>query len=237
MTRRHMVPVFPPKSIGSKSYDSFRLTYLRFMHFSLKWAKRTMDSLRIDMPDSPRRGNCAQHIFNLRGNMSMRIQGIFTAVAATAGATVLVVAPAVASGSPHFIKNLTNVTDADLSSITVAFKEAGLESGSVETITVTAHLDATYQCVNRGGHNPDDPKKTVVSADYSQSGEFTAAKNGNVVGSLTVTAPAPSSVLDCPSGQTSVHTVSTWSNISVTDEDTSATATVPGAYSFGEPVG
>lgn len=166
----------------------------------------------------------------------MRIKSIVTAVAAAACATALAATPALASGSPHFIKNLTKVTDADLTSVTVAFKEAGLESGAVETITVTAHLDATYQCVNRGGHNPDDPKKTVISGDYSKSGEFTAAKNGNVTGSLTVTAPAPRTVLDCPSGQIPVHTVSTWSDISVTDEDTQATITVPGTYSFGEPI-
>ena len=166
----------------------------------------------------------------------MRIQSIFTAIAATACATALAAAPALASGSPHFIKNLTKVTDADLFSVTVAFKEAGLESGSVETITVTAHLDATYQCVNRGGHNPDDPKKTVISGDYSKSGEFKAARNGNVTGSLTVTAPAPSTVVDCPNGQKAVHTVSTWSSISVTDEDSLATITVPGTFSFGEPV-
>ncbi|MFJ2756064.1 hypothetical protein ACIO3S_10720 [Nocardioides sp. NPDC087217] len=166
----------------------------------------------------------------------MRIHSIFTAIAAAASATVLAAAPALAGGSPHFIKHLTKVTDADLSSVTVAFKEAGLESGAVETITVTAHLDATYQCVNRGGHNPDDPKKTVISGDYSKSGEFKAARNGNVTGSLTVTAPAPSTVLDCPNGQKAVHTVSTWSNISVTDEDTLATITVPGTYSFGKLV-
>lgn len=166
----------------------------------------------------------------------MRIHSIFTAIAAAACATVLAAAPALAGGSPHFIKHLTKVTDADLTSVTVAFKEAGLESGAVETITVTAHLDATYQCVNRGGHNPDDPKKTVVNGDYSKSGEFKAARNGNVTGSLTVTAPAPSTVLDCPNGQKAVHTVSTWSNISVTDEDTLATITVPGTFSFGQPV-
>ena len=166
----------------------------------------------------------------------MRIQGFVTTLAAAASATVLAAAPALASGSPHFIKNLTTVTDARLSSVTVAFKEAGLESGAVETITVTAHLDATYQCVNRGGHNPDDPKKTVISGDYSKSGEFKAARNGNVMGSLTVTAPAPSTVLDCPRGQTAKHTVSTWSNISVTDEDTLATIALEGTYSFGEPV-
>lgn len=166
----------------------------------------------------------------------MRIQSIFTAITATACATALAAAPAFASGSPHFVKNLTEVTDAGLSSVTVAFKEAGLESGAVETITVTAHLDATYQCVNRGGHNPDDPKKTVISGDHSKSGEFKAAKNGNLVGSLTVAAPAPGTVLECPNGQKAVHTVSTWSNISVTDEDTQATITVSGTFSFGKPV-
>ncbi|MFE6646534.1 hypothetical protein ACFVJS_08240 [Nocardioides sp. NPDC057772] len=166
----------------------------------------------------------------------MRIQSILIAISATASATVLAAAPALASGTPHFVKHLTKVTDADLSSVTVTFKEAGLENGAVETITVTAHLNATYQCVNRGGHNPDDPKKTVISGDYSKSGEFRAARNGNVTGSLTVAAPAPSTVLDCPRGQTAKHTVSTWSNISVTDEDTLAAIALQGTYSFGEPV-
>ena len=53
------------------------------------------------------------------------------------------------------------------------FKEAGLESGSVETIQVSAHLDATYSCVNGGNHVPSDPKKTTISTDLDTGATFT----------------------------------------------------------------
>ena len=97
--------------------------------------------------------------------------------------------PALAGGSPHFIKSGTGASLSG-TSLVVQFKEAGLSSGSVETIQATAHLDATYQCVNGGGNVPSDPKKTTISSDVSQSGVFTAGQNGNLVGSLTLSAPA-----------------------------------------------
>jgi hypothetical protein len=153
------------------------------------------------------------------------------AVLATAAALVLVGAGPAMAGSPHFIGNATTAS-ASGTSLVVHFKEAGLESGSTETITASAHLDATYSCVNNGNKVPSDPKKTTISSDVSQSDEFTAGKNGNVTGSLTLSAPAASTVLDCPPGQTATLVSGTWSNVSITDETSGAFLAIPGTFNF-----
>jgi hypothetical protein len=145
----------------------------------------------------------------------MRKTSIFTVVAAAAASVVLAGGPALASGA-HFIGHATYVSSAG-TTLTVQFKEAGLESGSVETVQVSAHLDQTVQCINGGGTNPNDPKKTTISSDVSNSGTFTAGKNGNLVGSLSVSAPAAASVLSCPPGQTATTTELVWSNVSIDD--------------------
>lgn len=163
----------------------------------------------------------------------MRLRALVVPAAAAA-ALMLAAGPAVA-GSPHFIKNATTVS-ASGTDLVVKFKEAGLESGSVETVQASAHLDATYQCINKGGHNPDDPKKTTISADVSESGEFTATKNGNLVGSLTLSAPAAADVLDCPGGQTATLTVVTWTGVEVTDLTSGAWIAIAGEFTSGTPI-
>jgi hypothetical protein len=164
----------------------------------------------------------------------MNIRRITILAAAATASLALGAAPAMA-GNAHFIGSQTSASSSG-ATLTVKFKEAGLESGSVETIQVTAHLDATYQCINNGNKNPNDPKKTVVSGDFSHSDEFTAAKNGNVSGSLSVSAPAAASVLSCPPGQTSKLTVVNWSNIRLDDLTSGATLALPGSFSWGSPV-
>jgi hypothetical protein len=165
----------------------------------------------------------------------MSIKRITIALAAAAGAVLLAASPAFA-GNAHFIDNHTSAS-LQGTSLVVSFKEAGLESGSVETVTASAHLMATYQCINKGGTNPADPKKTTVDSEVSQSGEFTATKNGQLVGSLTLSVPEASTVLSCPKGQTSTLTAGSWSGITITDETSGAFAEVDGAFSFGAPVG
>jgi hypothetical protein len=108
----------------------------------------------------------------------MSIRRTLAFVAATAALVLASATAASAAGSPHFIKNATSASLSG-TSLVVEFKEAGLSSGSVETITISAQLDATYSCVNNGGNVPSDPKKTNISSDVSTSGEFTAGKNGN----------------------------------------------------------
>lgn len=164
----------------------------------------------------------------------MSLSRIVATASALATATILTAAPAFA-GNAHFIAAHTSAS-ASGTSLVVKFKEAGLESGSVETVQASAHLDATYQCVNKGGHNPNDPKKTTISSDVSQSGQFTAGKNGNLVGSLTLSAPAAASVLDCPGGQTATLTVVTWSQVSIADLTSGAFLSIPGTFSAGSPI-
>lgn len=153
------------------------------------------------------------------------------AVLATAAALTLVGAGPAMAGNAHFIGNATTASP-DGTSLVVQFKEAGLESGSVENITASAHLDAEYSCVNNGKKVPSDPKKTTISSDVSVSGNFPAAKNGNVTGSLTITSPAPSTVLSCPPGQTATLISGTWSNVSVTDNTSGAFLAIPGTFNF-----
>lgn len=165
----------------------------------------------------------------------MSLHRFASALGAASAAAVLLAAPAVA-GNAHFIANLTKVSTSG-TSLTVQFKEAGLESGSVETIVLTAYLEATYQCINNGGSNPADPKKATISSDVSASGVFPANKNGQVVGSLTVSAPSAATVLDCPNGQTATLTAGTWSDIFIEDTTSLATLDVAGTFTFGAPVG
>lgn len=108
------------------------------------------------------------------------------------------------AGSAHFIGNLTKAS-LDGTSLVVQFKEAGLESGSVETVVVQAHLDATYQCINNGGTNPPDAKKTTFNSEVSKSGTYPANKNSQSQGSPSTAIPSAASVLSCPGGQTATN--------------------------------
>lgn len=160
----------------------------------------------------------------------MNIRKALVAFAAAVALVLVGAGPALAGGSPHFIKNATSASLSG-TSLVVQFKEAGLSSGAVETVQATAHLDATYQCVNGGGNVPSDPKKTTISSDVSASGVFTAGQNGNLIGSLTLSVPAAASVLDCPGGQTATLSAFTWSGISVTDLTSGATLSIRGSFS------
>ena len=149
---------------------------------------------------------------------------IITAVAVVG---LAVAVPAVA-GSPHFIKSATSVsiqqTGATAGDLTCSFKEAGLESGSTETVTCNATAKTTYECVNGGNKNPSASNKTTTESKVSASGEFTPDKNGNIVGSLTLSPPSAASLgFSCPPGQTVTFVSVIYSGISITDTDTAQT--------------
>ncbi|MCY1056736.1 hypothetical protein [Nannocystis sp. SCPEA4] len=154
-----------------------------------------------------------------------------------ASAAALLFAPStVLAGNPHFIKNQTTASLSG-SDLVVVFKEAGLPSGSTETITVSADFEGTFQCINGGGKNPNDPKKTVIRSQVSESGEFTADKNGNVTGSLTLSPPSPAQVgFSCPPGQQALRTTFSFSDITIDDEDSGASLGLPGTFSGGTPI-
>jgi hypothetical protein len=152
-----------------------------------------------------------------------------------AGLTTMVIgvgsAAAQPNGSPHFIKNATTaaLSGADLA---VNFKEAGLPSGQTETITVTATVTENWFCVNNGSAHPQASNKRTSTSTASASGQFTADINGNVTGTLTITAPAAPSDFSCPAGQTLELGSVTYSGITITDSTSGATLSL-GTVSSG----
>lgn len=148
---------------------------------------------------------------------------------------VAIANPATAAGSAHFIKNATGASLSG-STLTVNFKEAGLASGSVETITTSATAATTYECVNGGGNNPSASNKRSFQTTVSKSGTFTADKNGNLVGTQTLSPPSASSLgFSCPPGQTTTFVSVVYSNITISDATSGATFSVPGTFTFTNP--
>lgn len=165
----------------------------------------------------------------------MMVKKVFTLLVAVLAGLLLFAMPAQAAGSAHFIKNATNATLSG-SSLVVSFKEAGLSSGSVETVTATATAATTYECVNGGGKNPSASNKTTTVSNISKTGTFTADKNGNIVGSLSLTPPSASDLgFSCPPGQTVTFVGVDYSNISLTDTTSGASTTFPGTVSYRNP--
>lgn len=162
---------------------------------------------------------------------------IFAIIAAIVTALFLFGSPATAAnGNAHFIKNATSATLSG-SSLVVSFKEAGLSSGAVETVTVTADALTTYECVNNGGKNPSASNKTTTDSDVSASGTFTADKNGNITGSLTLTPPSATALgFSCPPGQTVTFVSVTYSNVFITDSTSGASLRLGGPFTYTNPL-
>lgn len=156
------------------------------------------------------------------------------AIAAVALVALFAV-PSAFAGNAHFIKHATNASLSG-SDLVCNFKEAGLESGSVETITCSATATTTYECVNGGGHNPSASNKTTTTTDVSASGDFTANKNGNVVGSLTLSPTTAAQLgFSCPPGQTTTFVGVTYEKVSISDATSGATQSIPGTFSYTNP--
>jgi hypothetical protein len=139
---------------------------------------------------------------------------------------------AAAGGNAHFIKNATSASLSG-SSLVVHFKEAGLSSGSVETVTTTANALTTYECVNGGNKNPSASNKTTTASQLSTTGTFTADKNGNITGSETLSPPSASDLgFSCPPGQTTTFVSVTYSNVVITDTTSGASTSFPGSFTY-----
>jgi hypothetical protein len=148
---------------------------------------------------------------------------------------VAALAPSAIAGNAHFIKSATSASLSG-ANLVCSFKEAGLESGSTETVTCSANARTTYECVNNGGKNPSASNKTTTDTRVSGSGEFSADKNGNISGSVTLSPPSAASLgFSCPSGQTVTFVSVIYSGVSITDEDSGATASIPGTFTFTNP--
>jgi hypothetical protein len=147
----------------------------------------------------------------------------------------VVAVPTASAGNAHFIKSATSASLSG-SSLVCTFKEAGLESGSTETVTCSANARTTYECVNGGGHNPSASNKTTTDTRVSGSGTFTADRNGNINGSVSASPPSAAQLgFSCPSGQTVTFVSVIYSGISVTDNTSGASLNLPGTFSFTNP--
>jgi hypothetical protein len=133
------------------------------------------------------------------------------------------------TGNAHFIKNATNASVDDAGNLVVNFKETGLSSGSVETVELKATGTADYQCFNTGGKHPRAANKETVSSQLSTSGQFTADRSGNIVGSLTLAPPGPGT-FTCPPGQELVGPTNvSYTGIVLTDITSGATISLGNA--------
>jgi hypothetical protein len=160
----------------------------------------------------------------------LMLTAVMTAAAALAASGAMA-----ASGNPHFIKNATSASISG-ANLVCKFKEAGLASGAVETVSCSATESITYECVNGGGKNPAASNKKTFVTTVSKSGTFTADKNGNIVGSLTLQpASAASLGFSCPPGQTVTFVSVKYSNVSVTDQTSGASASLSGTFSYSNP--
>jgi hypothetical protein len=164
----------------------------------------------------------------------MKRRTLLLAAAVASIAALAVASPAMA-GNAHFIKNATSASLSG-SNLVCSFKEAGLESGSVETVTCNATESVVYECVNGGGKNPSASNKKTFATTASKTGQFSADRNGNIVGSLTLSpASAASLGFSCPPGQTVTFVSVSYSNVSVVDSTSGASASIPGTFTYTNP--
>jgi hypothetical protein len=131
-------------------------------------------------------------------------------IVVSAFALAAVFAAAAFAGSPHFV-----TADASRSgnTLSVTFKEAGL--GNEPSVHIV--LSATAQCINNGGKHPKAVNKQSVSA-----GEDFPVQNGKAEGTVSVTATFQP---DC-SPPMEVR----FTNVTLEDETSGATANIPGTF-------
>jgi hypothetical protein len=140
-----------------------------------------------------------------------------------------------AVGNAHFIKNASSASLSG-ANLNCKFKEAGLASGSVETVTCSATQTIVYECVNGGSKNPAASNKKTFSTTVSKTGTFTADKNGNIVGTLSLAPVSASSLgFSCPPGQTVTLVSVSYSNVQVVDSTSGASIALPGTFTYTNP--
>jgi hypothetical protein len=150
-------------------------------------------------------------------------KGVVVAIPIVAVSALMLMTPMLAAAqNPHFVNPRASESGNNL---VCSFKEAGLGSGQEVTITCSADATAEYQCINRGGNNPQAENKRTVNSEVSESGDFTASKSGQVTGSLTINPPSAGD-FTCPSGQRLTLVSVTYENVVLTDETTGASATL-----------
>jgi hypothetical protein len=95
--------------------------------------------------------------------------------------------------SPQILGQHTRVS-ASADSFTITGKAAGLAGGHEYRVEASGTISGQAQCQNPGGNNPP-PKGFTINV--TASGVFTAAKNGNLIFSISQ-ATGAASAADCP---------------------------------------
>jgi hypothetical protein len=134
-------------------------------------------------------------------------------------------------GNPHFIQHDLAASINNAGALTVSFKETGLAAGSMETIQISSFETVVYGYINGGSNHPKASNKESFSGVETASGQFTADKNGNIVGSLTMNPLVLPPAQPVPQGQTWTLLSVSYANVSLTDETSGATANIPGTFS------
>jgi len=136
---------------------------------------------------------------------------LFVLVTATLAAMVVGM-PAAWAGSPHFVDDTVTATRTD-NSLEVSGKEAGL--GDEDQVHIV--VSATAECINPGSHHP----KAANKASFSAEGDF-PVQNGKANFSLTLTATFQP--------QCSPPMTVRFGDVTVTDETSGITTTLPGPF-------
>ncbi len=128
--------------------------------------------------------------------------------------------------NPHFASASAKQDAAH--NLVVSFHEAGLDGTYIVSMTLSANATAVYGCINGGGNHPQAANKETVSAAVENTQNFPVDKNGNVVGTISVSPPGPGSFA-CPPGQVLRLLSVSYTNIVLHDTTTGITANLGSA--------
>lgn len=111
-------------------------------------------------------------------------------------ATAVPSAPSAYAQSPHFIGE-PECTISSNGTLTCSGRAAGLGNGPTEAFLTASSIEATYECVNRGGNVA--PGQPVVEQDVEGTPQQITPRNGQIRFSPSLSPPeAPSAREACP---------------------------------------
>ena len=152
--------------------------------------------------------------------MTMRLKTI------VAGITLMVAASVVYAQSPLFFSGMAKINgpSAPGGSISVAFKEGGLNDGVV--FAFTGSFTADYGCVDQQV-SPVASNKVTVAGDVAVIATFgSGSKNGRISRTITFIPPLAPSEVSCAGSQVAVLADITYSDLALEDTTNGLFATL-----------
>jgi hypothetical protein len=124
----------------------------------------------------------------------------------------LTFAPAAFADSPHFI-GTPRRTKSVSTGLTCSGKAAGLGNGPTGAFLTADKVEATYECVNKGGNVA--PGQPTVAQEVAGPEQKITPHNGQITFSPTTPSPTPPSTkTECPNGNWKVRLTSlTYTNV------------------------